>query len=155
MMKAGHNTHIWLVRSCLGPLVICPVFRCSWITLMWVRRWKETIVPLRFGTNVRTLWGSTLSRPALLTSRTRGWGTSENYSSATACQHGVRGTRDTANIAHCYIMIRIIKYFSFLGPPDFDEILANCTAELGQTVKLACRVTGVPKPVVTWYKGDV
>ncbi|KAJ0058803.1 hypothetical protein NL108_000491, partial [Boleophthalmus pectinirostris] len=38
------------------------------------------------------------------------------------------------------------------SPPDFDEILANCTAELGQTVKLACKVTGAPKPVVTWYK---
>ncbi|XP_069548297.1 obscurin isoform X25 [Brachyistius frenatus] len=36
--------------------------------------------------------------------------------------------------------------------PDFVEILANCTAELGQTLKLACKVTGVPKPVVTWYK---
>ncbi|XP_070989780.1 obscurin-like isoform X20 [Oncorhynchus clarkii lewisi] len=36
--------------------------------------------------------------------------------------------------------------------PDFDEILADCTAELRQTVKLACKVTGVPKPVVTWYK---
>ncbi|XP_068604975.1 obscurin [Brachionichthys hirsutus] len=38
------------------------------------------------------------------------------------------------------------------SPPDFDEILANCTAELGQTVKLACKVTGVPKPMITWYK---
>ncbi|XP_044076914.1 obscurin isoform X9 [Siniperca chuatsi] len=38
------------------------------------------------------------------------------------------------------------------SPPDFDEILANCTAELGQTVKLACKATGVPKPAVTWYK---
>uniref|UniRef100_A0A667ZJT8 Obscurin, cytoskeletal calmodulin and titin-interacting RhoGEF a n=1 Tax=Myripristis murdjan TaxID=586833 RepID=A0A667ZJT8_9TELE len=38
------------------------------------------------------------------------------------------------------------------SPPDFDEILADCTAELGQTVKLACKATGVPKPVVTWYK---
>ncbi|XP_077955763.1 obscurin isoform X13 [Gasterosteus aculeatus] len=38
------------------------------------------------------------------------------------------------------------------SPPDFDEILANCTAELGQTVKLACKVTGVPKPAVTWFK---
>ncbi|XP_041848261.1 obscurin-like [Melanotaenia boesemani] len=38
------------------------------------------------------------------------------------------------------------------SPPDFEEILANCTAELGQTVKLACKATGVPKPVVTWYK---
>lgn len=43
--------------------------------------------------------------------------------------------------------------FSATGPPDFDEILANCTAELGQTVKLACKATGVPKPVITWYKG--
>ncbi|KAM9845170.1 obscurin [Aulostomus maculatus] len=38
------------------------------------------------------------------------------------------------------------------SPPDFVEILANCTAELGQTVKLACKAIGVPKPVVTWYK---
>ncbi|KAF1383754.1 hypothetical protein PFLUV_G00135120 [Perca fluviatilis] len=38
------------------------------------------------------------------------------------------------------------------SPPDFDEILANCTAELGQTVKLACKATGVPKPAITWYK---
>ncbi|KAM4551578.1 obscurin isoform 28-T28 [Odontesthes bonariensis] len=38
------------------------------------------------------------------------------------------------------------------SPPDFEEILANCTAELGQTVKLACKATGVPKPVITWYK---
>uniref|UniRef100_A0A8C9ZSF2 OBSCN n=1 Tax=Sander lucioperca TaxID=283035 RepID=A0A8C9ZSF2_SANLU len=35
------------------------------------------------------------------------------------------------------------------SPPDFDEILANCTAELGQTVKLACKATGVPKPAIT------
>ncbi|TWW73805.1 Obscurin, partial [Takifugu flavidus] len=38
------------------------------------------------------------------------------------------------------------------SPPDFEEILANCTAELGQTVKLACKVTGVPKPSIIWYK---
>uniref|UniRef100_A0A8B9NLQ1 Obscurin n=1 Tax=Accipiter nisus TaxID=211598 RepID=A0A8B9NLQ1_9AVES len=37
-------------------------------------------------------------------------------------------------------------------PPDFEEELAECTAELGETVKLACKVTGVPKPSVSWYK---
>ncbi|XP_062979003.1 obscurin [Elgaria multicarinata webbii] len=37
-------------------------------------------------------------------------------------------------------------------PPDFEEELADCTAEVGETVKLACRVTGTPKPGVTWYK---
>nr|XP_060639350.1 obscurin-like [Anolis sagrei ordinatus] len=37
-------------------------------------------------------------------------------------------------------------------PPDFEEELADCTAEVGETVKLACRVTGTPKPTVTWYK---
>ncbi|KAI7792382.1 putative obscurin-like [Triplophysa rosa] len=36
--------------------------------------------------------------------------------------------------------------------PDFDAVLTDCTAELGQTVKLACKVTGVPKPQVAWYK---
>lgn len=39
------------------------------------------------------------------------------------------------------------------GPPDFEEELADCTAELGETVKLACRVTGTPKPIISWYKG--
>ncbi|OCT75409.1 hypothetical protein XELAEV_18030588mg [Xenopus laevis] len=38
------------------------------------------------------------------------------------------------------------------NPPKFIEVLADCTAELGETVKLACRVTGTPKPVVAWYK---
>ncbi|XP_057712682.1 obscurin [Corythoichthys intestinalis] len=38
------------------------------------------------------------------------------------------------------------------SPPDFVEILANCTAELGQTVKLACKATGVPKPAISWYQ---
>ncbi|XP_077879380.1 obscurin-like [Ictidomys tridecemlineatus] len=37
-------------------------------------------------------------------------------------------------------------------PPEFEEELADCTAELGETVKLACRVTGIPKPTVSWYK---
>uniref|UniRef100_A0A8B9EX33 Obscurin n=1 Tax=Amazona collaria TaxID=241587 RepID=A0A8B9EX33_9PSIT len=37
-------------------------------------------------------------------------------------------------------------------PPDFEEELADCTAELGETVKLACKVTGAPKPSVSWYK---
>ncbi|XP_075172031.1 obscurin isoform X19 [Anomaloglossus baeobatrachus] len=37
-------------------------------------------------------------------------------------------------------------------PPHFIEVLGDCTAELGETVKLACRVTGTPKPTITWYK---
>ncbi|PKK31955.1 obscurin, cytoskeletal calmodulin and titin-interacting RhoGEF, transcript variant X9 [Columba livia] len=37
-------------------------------------------------------------------------------------------------------------------PPDFEEELADCTAELGETVKLACKVMGAPKPSVSWYK---
>ncbi|NXC34670.1 OBSCN protein, partial [Campylorhamphus procurvoides] len=37
-------------------------------------------------------------------------------------------------------------------PPDFEEELADCTAELGETVKLACKVVGAPKPSISWYK---
>lgn len=47
-----------------------------------------------------------------------------------------------------------ILYFTVItGLPDFDSVLTDLTAELGQTVKLACKVTGAPKPQVTWYKG--
>ncbi|XP_017322293.1 obscurin isoform X6 [Ictalurus punctatus] len=38
------------------------------------------------------------------------------------------------------------------SPPDFEAVLTDCTAELGQTVKLACKVTGSPKPIVAWFK---
>ncbi|GCC29258.1 hypothetical protein chiPu_0007696 [Chiloscyllium punctatum] len=38
------------------------------------------------------------------------------------------------------------------SPPEFIEKLADCIAEMGQTVKLACLVIGNPKPVITWYK---
>ncbi|NXB92124.1 OBSCN protein, partial [Vidua chalybeata] len=37
-------------------------------------------------------------------------------------------------------------------PLDFEEELADCTAELGETVKLACKVTGAPRPSISWYK---
>ncbi|XP_064495791.1 obscurin [Pseudopipra pipra] len=37
-------------------------------------------------------------------------------------------------------------------PPDFEEELADCTAELGETVKLACKVVGAPRPSISWYK---
>ncbi|KAM4798266.1 LOW QUALITY PROTEIN: obscurin-like [Urocitellus parryii] len=37
-------------------------------------------------------------------------------------------------------------------PPEFEEELADCTAELGEIVKLACRVIDTPKPTVSWYK---
>uniref|UniRef100_UPI00398E7BDC obscurin-like isoform X29 n=1 Tax=Pristiophorus japonicus TaxID=55135 RepID=UPI00398E7BDC len=38
------------------------------------------------------------------------------------------------------------------NPPEFVEKLADCTAKMGQTVKLACLVIGNPKPVITWFK---
>ncbi|XP_035386466.1 obscurin isoform X5 [Electrophorus electricus] len=53
--------------------------------------------------------------------------------------------RDLCNLQQRYSMLA-------WSPPDFDAVLTDCTAELGQTVKLACKVTGSPKPVVTWFK---
>uniref|UniRef100_A0A4W3IF10 OBSCN n=1 Tax=Callorhinchus milii TaxID=7868 RepID=A0A4W3IF10_CALMI len=38
------------------------------------------------------------------------------------------------------------------NPPQFVEKLADCTPEVGETVKLACQVIGNPKPIITWYK---
>ncbi|XP_063057570.1 obscurin isoform X3 [Engraulis encrasicolus] len=36
--------------------------------------------------------------------------------------------------------------------PHFEALLGDCTTKLGQTIKLSCKVTGSPRPVVTWFK---
>ncbi|XP_037625810.1 obscurin isoform X8 [Sebastes umbrosus] len=38
------------------------------------------------------------------------------------------------------------------SPPVFESQLSDCTTKIGQTVKLTCKVTGSPKPVVSWLK---
>ncbi|XP_052382987.1 obscurin isoform X24 [Oncorhynchus keta] len=38
------------------------------------------------------------------------------------------------------------------SPPEFEVLLADCTTKIGQTIKLACKVTGTPKPVVSWFQ---
>ncbi|KAJ3599333.1 hypothetical protein NHX12_033296 [Muraenolepis orangiensis] len=38
------------------------------------------------------------------------------------------------------------------SPPAFEVLLLNVSTKMGQTIKLTCRVTGSPAPVVTWLK---
>ncbi|KAM4629824.1 obscurin [Polymixia lowei] len=38
------------------------------------------------------------------------------------------------------------------SPPMFEVLLSDCTTKIGQTIKLTCKVTGSPKPVVSWLK---
>ncbi|XP_038858991.1 obscurin [Salvelinus namaycush] len=38
------------------------------------------------------------------------------------------------------------------SPPEFEVLLADCTTKIGQTIKLACKVIGTPKPVVSWFQ---
>ncbi|XP_029906333.1 obscurin [Myripristis murdjan] len=38
------------------------------------------------------------------------------------------------------------------SPPVFELLLSDYTTKTGETIKLTCRVTGSPKPVVTWLK---
>uniref|UniRef100_UPI0009B37A6A obscurin n=1 Tax=Monopterus albus TaxID=43700 RepID=UPI0009B37A6A len=37
-------------------------------------------------------------------------------------------------------------------PPVFESLLSDLTAKIGQTVKLTCKVTGSPKPAISWLK---
>uniref|UniRef100_A0A3B3XBW6 Uncharacterized protein n=1 Tax=Poecilia mexicana TaxID=48701 RepID=A0A3B3XBW6_9TELE len=39
------------------------------------------------------------------------------------------------------------------NPPVFESLLCDCSTQIGQTIKLTCRVLGFPKPVVSWIKG--
>ncbi|KAM8745978.1 obscurin isoform 6-T7 [Acanthopagrus schlegelii] len=38
------------------------------------------------------------------------------------------------------------------SPPVFESLLSDFTTKIGQTIKLTCKVTGSPKPVVSWLK---
>eukprot|EP00064_Thunnus_orientalis_P001398 superscaffoldBa00000095_g1401 len=38
------------------------------------------------------------------------------------------------------------------SPPVFESQLSDCTTKIGQTIKLSCKVTGSPKPEVSWLK---
>ncbi|CAK6958063.1 LOW QUALITY PROTEIN: obscurin [Scomber scombrus] len=38
------------------------------------------------------------------------------------------------------------------SPPVFESQLSDCTTKIGQTIKLSCKVTGSPKPAVSWLK---
>ncbi|XP_054458971.1 obscurin [Anoplopoma fimbria] len=38
------------------------------------------------------------------------------------------------------------------NPPVFESLLSDCTTKIGETIKLTCKVTGSPKPVVSWLK---
>ncbi|XP_061594308.1 obscurin [Cololabis saira] len=38
------------------------------------------------------------------------------------------------------------------GPPLFESHLCDCATKIGQTIKLTCKVSGSPKPVISWIK---
>ncbi|XP_057696690.1 obscurin isoform X1 [Corythoichthys intestinalis] len=38
------------------------------------------------------------------------------------------------------------------NPPVFKSPLSDCTTKIGQTIKLSCKVAGLPQPVITWLK---
>ncbi|KAM4548970.1 obscurin isoform 2-T2 [Odontesthes bonariensis] len=38
------------------------------------------------------------------------------------------------------------------GPPVFESLLCDFTTKIGQTIKLTCKVSGSPKPVICWIK---
>uniref|UniRef100_A0A3Q1FI40 Obscurin, cytoskeletal calmodulin and titin-interacting RhoGEF a n=1 Tax=Acanthochromis polyacanthus TaxID=80966 RepID=A0A3Q1FI40_9TELE len=46
-----------------------------------------------------------------------------------------------------------LKDLKELQPPVFDLLLSDCTTKIGQTIKLTCKVSGSPKPLISWLKG--
>lgn len=47
-----------------------------------------------------------------------------------------------------------VKKYRAQVPPDFTAKLKNKTVPEGATVRLNCSVTGIPEPLVRWFKDD-
>ncbi|KAF3834765.1 hypothetical protein F7725_027323 [Dissostichus mawsoni] len=43
-----------------------------------------------------------------------------------------------------------VRRLTLQGPPA--SLLSDCTSKIGETIKLTCRVSGLPKPEVSWLK---
>uniref|UniRef100_A0A3B4AFY6 Ig-like domain-containing protein n=1 Tax=Periophthalmus magnuspinnatus TaxID=409849 RepID=A0A3B4AFY6_9GOBI len=48
--------------------------------------------------------------------------------------------------------LTVIHPTQAVGPPVFESELADCMTKIGQTIKLSCKVTGCPKPDISWLK---
>lgn len=103
-------------------------------------------------------WEGTRCRAAPAWPNSLGWRTWGNSSSVLAC-------RPTASVSlwNAFMFFSndlkensLTKFFYLCdptGPPAFETLLSDCTTKTGETIKLTCKVTGSPKPVVSWLKG--
>lgn len=60
-----------------------------------------------------------------------------------------------AEVDFSRLLFNGVSLFMFTGAPCFEQHLINFSARLGQTVKLACKITGTPKPGIKWFKGKL
>ncbi|KAK3566244.1 hypothetical protein QTP86_030032, partial [Hemibagrus guttatus] len=135
----GHHRHVFLFKDCI---VFCkPKRDLSTQSILYVFRNKMKLSDVDLKDTVE--------------GDDRSWG----------IWHEHRGTiRKVTLQAHSMLTrlswlkdLRDLQQHSKLpwSAPCFELILTNSVVKLGQTIKLVCNVTGIPKPVVTWYKDGI
>lgn len=66
----------------------------------------------------------------------------------------IRASPGIHNILTMYLII-VFALFVYLsiGHPVFESHLCDHAAKIGQTIKLTCKVSGSPQPIISWIKG--
>ncbi|GAA6091334.1 obscurin, partial [Tachysurus ichikawai] len=135
----GHRRHVFLFKDCI---VFCKTKRdLSTQTILYVFRNKMKLTDVDLKDTVE--------------GDDRSWG----------IWHEHRGTIRKVRLQAHSVLTRLswLKDLRDLqqrnkhpwSEPYFKLILSDSVVKLGQTTKLDCNVTGIPKPVVTWYKDGI
>ncbi|XP_060737627.1 obscurin [Tachysurus vachellii] len=135
----GHRRHVFLFKDCI---VFCKTKRdLSTQTILYVFRNKMKLTDVDLKDTVE--------------GDDRSWG----------IWHEHRGTIRKVRLQAHSVLTRLswLKDLRDLqqrnkhpwSAPYFKLILSDSVVKLGQTTKLLCNVTGIPKPVVTWYKDGI
>ncbi|XP_053359740.1 obscurin [Clarias gariepinus] len=137
MSLRGHHRHVFLFKDCI---VFCKMKRdlsTQSILYIFKNKMKLNDVDLK-----DTVEGDD-----------RSWGMSHEHRGTTR-----KVTLQAHSVLTRWSWLKDLRdlqqrtKFPSWSAPCFELILTDSVVKLGQTIKLVCKVTGIPKPVVTWYK---
>ncbi|XP_017262467.1 obscurin isoform X3 [Kryptolebias marmoratus] len=133
----GHQRQIFLFKECI---VLCKLKKdtsLNWDTYSFKNKMKLNDVELK-----ETVGGED-----------RSWGLWHEHRGSIR-RYTLQAHSTLVKVSWLKDMKELQQHSSLVTtkPPMFELQLCDCTTKIGQTIKLTCRVSGSPKPVISWIK---